>query len=162
MLFRFRYPVSQGKEEKMAKHYIEDSWRMPVQKMEIGDKLTTKTRIITKTDLELFALLGGDIAPQFLSEKAAQANKWKTQLVPGLCTLNIAYGLLIQAGFLADIIAYIGTTNMRFLAPVYPGEGIRMETEVTSKKKTRKGWICEYDWTVRNQDEVAVAEGHNV
>jgi acyl dehydratase len=146
----------------MAKHYIEDSWRMPVQKMEIGDKLTTKTRIITKTDLELFALLGGDIAPQFLSEKAAQANKWKTQLVPGLCTLNIAYGLLIQAGFLADIIAYIGTTNMRFLAPVYPGEAIRMETEVTSKKKTRKGWICEYDWTIRNQDEVAVAEGHNV
>jgi acyl dehydratase len=146
----------------MAKHYIEDSWRMPIQKMEIGDKLTTKTRIITKTDLELFALLGGDIAPQFLSEKAAQANKWKTQLVPGLCTLNIAYGLLIQAGFLADIIAYIGTTNMRFLAPVYPGEAIRMETEVTSKKKTRKGWICEYDWTIRNQDEVAVAEGHNV
>ncbi|MFB0520093.1 MAG: MaoC family dehydratase [Desulfatiglandales bacterium] len=146
----------------MAKHYIEDSWRMPVQKMEIGDKLTTKTRIITKTDVELFALLGGDIAPQFLSEKAAQANKWKTQLVPGLCTLNIAYGLLIQAGFLADIIAYIGTTNMRFLAPVYPGEAIRMETEVTSKKKTRKGWICEYDWTIRNQDEVAVAEGHNV
>ena len=146
----------------MAKHYIEDSWRTPVQKMEIGDKLTTKARIISKTDVELFALLGGDIAPQFLSEKAAQANGWKTQLVPGLCTLNIAYGLLIQVGFLADIIAYIGTTNMRFFAPVYPDDSIRMETEVTSKKKTKKGWICEYDWTIRNQDGAAAAEGHNV
>jgi acyl dehydratase len=146
----------------MAKNYIEDSWRMPIQKMEIGDRLTTKQRVISKTDVELFALLGGDIAPQFLSEEAAKAQGWKTQLVPGLCTLNIAYGLLIQAGFLADIIAYMGTADMRFLAPVYPGDSITMETEVTSKKKTEKGWICEYNWTIRNQDGVAVAEGHNI
>ncbi len=146
----------------MAKNYIEDSWRMPVQKMEVGDRLTTKQRVISRTDVELFALLGGDIVPQFLSEEAAKAHGWKTQLVPGLCTLNIAYGLLIQAGFLADIIAYMGTADMKFLAPVYPGDSIRMETEVTSKKKTEKGWICEYNWTIRNQDGVAVAEGHNI
>lgn len=145
----------------MAKHYMENDWRIPVQKMEIGDKLTTKTRVITKTEVELFALLGGDIAPQFLSEKAAQDSGWKTQLVPGLCSLNIAYGLLIQAGFLTDIIAYISTSNMRFLAPVYPDDSICMETEVTKKKKTEKGWICEYDWTIKNQDEKTVAEGHN-
>lgn len=146
----------------MARHYLEDSWRMPIQNMDVGDRLTTKERIISKTDVELFALLGGDIAPQFLSDKAAKANRWKAQLVPGLCGLNIAYGLLIQAGFLADIIAYMGTTDMRFLAPVYPGDSIRMETEVTSKKKTKKGWICEYNWTIRNQDGMAVAEGHNI
>ena len=146
----------------MAKHYVEDSWRKPIQKMEIGDKLTTKSRVITKTDVELFALLGGDIAPQFLDENAARASGWKTQLVPGLCTLNIAYGLLIQAGFIADIIAYMQTSEMKFLAPVYPGDSITMETEVRSKKKVEKGWICEYDWTIRNQDGEAVAQGHNV
>jgi acyl dehydratase len=146
----------------MATHYSEDSSRMPIQKMEVGDTLTTKQRVISRTDVELFALLGGDIAPQFLSEEAAKAHGWKTQLVPGLCTLNIAYGLLIQAGFLADIVAYVGTSNMRFSAPVYPGDSVRMETEVTSKKKTEKGWICEYNWTIRNQDGVPVAEGHNI
>jgi acyl dehydratase len=146
----------------MAKQYVEDTWRRPIQNMEVGDTLTTKQRIISRTDVELFALLGGDIAPQFLDEESAKANSWKTQLVPGLCTLNIAYGLLIQAGFLADIIAYIGTANMQFLAPVYPGDSIRMETGLTSKKKTKKGWICEYDWTIRNQDGVAVAEGHDI
>lgn len=146
----------------MATHYIEDKWRIPIQKMQIGDKLTTKWRVITRTDLELFALLGGDTAPQFLSEKAARESGWEKQLVPGLCTLNIAYGLLIQAGFIADIIAYMGTDKMRFLAPVYPDDSIRMETEVTAKKKTKKGWICRYDWTIRNQHGEAVAEGHNV
>lgn len=145
----------------MAKDYTEDSWRTPVQKMEIGDKLITKWRTISRADSELFALLGGDYAPQFLSEEAAQENGWKSQLVPGLCSLNIAYGLLIQAGFLQDVIAYMGTKNMEFLAPVYPGDSIRMETEVTSKKETKKGWICEYDWIIRNQAGVAVATGLN-
>ena len=145
----------------MPKDYTEDSWRTPVQKMEIGDKLITKWRTISRADSELFALLGGDYAPQFLSEEAARDNGWKTQLVPGLCSLNIAYGLLIQAGFLQDVIAYMGTKNMEFLAPVYPGDSIRMETEVTSKKETKKGWICEYDWIIRNQDGEAVATGLN-
>jgi acyl dehydratase len=146
----------------MSKHFIEDNWRTPIQKMEIGDKIITKSRTITKTDIELGALLGGDYAPQFLSEKAAQDSGWKTQLLPGICTVNIAYGLLIQAGFLSDIIAYMGTDNMRFHAPVYPGNSIRMEAELTSRKKSKKGWICEYDWVIKNQDGMNVADGHNI
>ena len=146
----------------MTNHYLENDWRKHIQDMEVGDTLTTKSRVITKTDVELFALLGGDIAPQFLDDKAAQESGWKAQLVPGLCTLNIAYGLLIQAGFIADIIAYMETREMKFLAPVYPGDSITMKTEVTAKKRTKKGWICEYDWTIRNQDDLPVAQGHNV
>jgi oxepin-CoA hydrolase/3-oxo-5,6-dehydrosuberyl-CoA semialdehyde dehydrogenase len=146
----------------MSKRFIEDNWRTPIQKMEIGDKIITKSRTITKTDIELGALLGGDYAPQFLSEKAAQDSGWKTQLLPGICTVNIAYGLLIQAGFLSDIIAYMGTDNMRFHVPVYPGNSIRMEAELTSKKKSKKGWICEYDWIIKNQDGMNVADGHNI
>lgn len=146
----------------MSKRFIEDSWRTPIQKMEVGDKIITKSRTITKTDIELGALLGGDYAPQFLSEKAAQDSGWKTQLLPGICTVNIAYGLLIQAGFLSDIIAYMGTDNMRFHAPVYPGNSIRMEAELTNKRKSEKGWVCEYDWIIKNQDDVNVADGHNI
>ena len=146
----------------MAKHYIEDDWRTPIQKMAVGDKLRTKSRVITKTDTELGALLGGDYAAQFLSEKEAKKSGWEKQLLPGVCTLNIAYGLLIQAGYLSDIIAYMGTDNLRFHAPVYPGDSIRMTTEITSKKQTKRGWVCEYDWKIINQDEVAVATGHNI
>jgi len=146
----------------MTKHYIEDDWRKPIQKMEVGDKLTTKSRTITRSEVELLVLLAGEYAPQFLSEGAARADGWKTQLVPGPLSLSVAYGLLMQAGFLNDVIAYMGTSDMRFLAPVYPGDSIRVETEVTSKKRTEKGWLCEYDWTIRNQDEVAVGEGHNI
>ena len=146
----------------MPEHYVEDDWRKPIQKMEVGDKVTTKSRIITRTEIELLALLGGDYAPQFLSERAAKENGWERQLVPGVHCLNVAYGLLIQMGFLKDIIAYMATSNMKFLGPVYWGDSIRMEAEITSKKRTGKGWMCEYDWKIRNQDQVAVASGHNI
>ena len=146
----------------MVEHYIEDNWRKPIQKMEVGDKVITKSRIITRTEIELYAVLGGDLAPQFLSEKAAQENGWDRQLVPGVLSLTIGYGLLLQVGFLGDIVAYMGTSNMKFNAPLYWDNSIRMEAEVTSKKRTKKGWLCEYDWTIRNQDGVAVAEGHNI
>ncbi len=146
----------------MGEHYIEDSWRKPIQEMEIGDKVTTKSRTITRTEIELLALLGGDYAPQFLSESSAKENGWERQLVPGVHCLNVAYGLLIQMGFLKDVIAYMETSNMKFLGPVYWGDSIRVEAVVMSKKKIEKGWLCEYDWTIRNQDATAVAEGHNV
>jgi oxepin-CoA hydrolase / 3-oxo-5,6-dehydrosuberyl-CoA semialdehyde dehydrogenase len=147
---------------EMPRHYIEDDWRKPIQKMEVGDKVTTKSRVITRTEIELLALLGGDYAPQFLSEDAARENGWDRQLVPGVHCVNVAYGLLIQMGFLKDVIAYMGTSNMKFLRPVYWGDSIRVEAEVNSKNKTDKGWICEYDWIIRNQDGVSVAKGHNI
>jgi len=65
-----------------------------------GDKVTSKSRTITRTEIELLDLLGGDYAPQFLSERAAKENGWERQLVPGVHCLNVAYGLLIQMGFL--------------------------------------------------------------
>jgi oxepin-CoA hydrolase/3-oxo-5,6-dehydrosuberyl-CoA semialdehyde dehydrogenase len=145
----------------MPKHYIEDDWRKPIQKMEVGDKVTTKSRTITRTEIELLALLGGDYAPQFLSERAAKENGWERQLVPGVHCLNVAYGLLIQMGFLGDVIAYMETMNMKFLSPVYWGDSIKMEAEVTSKKEVEKGWLCEYDWKIRNHEAKVVAEGHN-
>jgi len=133
----------------------------PIQTMDVGDRLITKSRVLTRSEVELQALLAGEYAPQFLSEDGARANGWKTTLVPGLLSLSIGYGLLMQAGFLRDVIAYMGTTNMRFLAPVHPGDFIRMEVEVTSKKRSDKGWLCEYDWTIRNQDDQPVGQGHN-
>jgi acyl dehydratase len=81
------------KGEKMAKRYNENDRRIPIQKMDVGDGVTTKSRVITRTDVELCAIMGGDYAPQFLSDQAAKENGWKAQLLPGVITLNIAWGL---------------------------------------------------------------------
>ena len=146
----------------MGQQYIEENIQKYIQNMEAGDKLVTKSRVITKTDLELYAISTGDTHPMFLSEEYARSLGWKTQLVPGLLSYSIAIGLLIQSGFIADVIAYMGTDKLRFLAPVYPYDAIKVEAEVLSKKETKKGnWICSYKWVIRNQNDEAVAEGEN-
>ena len=147
----------------MATVYNERDVQKPAQETEVGDKFITKSRVITKTESELFVTNTGDIHPMFMNERAAQAVGWKTQLVPGLLTFSIAVGLLIQAGYLRDVIAFMGTDKVRFNAPVYPYDSIRVETEMLSKKRTSKGnWICSYSWMVLNQDGEAVIEGENI
>lgn len=68
----------------------------------------------------------------------------------------------MQAGYLDNVILYLGASDMRFLEPLYPGDAIRVETEVTAKSLTSKGWICEYDWTMRSQVATAAVQGRNI
>ncbi len=147
----------------MAQLYNEEEMQRHIQNMDIGDRFITKSRVITKTDLELYAISTGDTHPMFLSEEQAKAAGWKNQLVPGLLTFSIAVGLLIQSGYISDVMAFMGTDKVRFNAPVYPYDTIRVETEVLSKKQTKDAnWICSYKWIVRNQNDEAVAEGENI
>ena len=123
----------------MAKHYVEDSWRTPIQNMEIGDKLTTKYRTITRTDVELGALLGGDYAPQFLNEEAAKesglihAVNYHNRFYPANSQLRnmIRDGALgriygVQGSYLQDCFSKETDFNWRMLAE-YGGK-----TRVTS------------------------------
>ena len=70
--------------------YIEESMQKYIQNMGVGDKILTKPRVITKTDLELYAISTGDTHPMFLSEEYARSFGWKTQIVPGLLSYSIA------------------------------------------------------------------------
>jgi len=146
----------------MVQSYIEEEKQQHIQSMEIGDKFITKSRVVTRTDLELYAISTGDTHPMFLSEEYAKSFGWRTQLVPGLLTFSIAVGLLIQSGFISDVIAFLGTDKVKFNAPVYPYDSIKVEAEILSKKQTKSAnWICSYKWIVRNQNDEAVAEGEN-
>ena len=146
----------------MVKQYIEENLKKHLQDMEVGDRIVTKSRVITKTDLELFAISTGATHPMFLSEEYAKSLGWKTQLVPGLLGYSIALGLLIESGFISEATAFMGTDKLRFLAPVYPYDTIRVEAEVLSIKQTKKGNLVGiYKWVIKNQNDEAVTEGEN-
>ena len=146
----------------MAREFIEDDMRQYIENMEIGDKITTKSRVISKTDCELFAITTGATEAMFLSSESAKELGWEGQITPGLLSYSIAVGLMIQCGFISHVKAYMSTENMRFLNPVYPGDTIRVEAEVLSKKQIKSGdWICSYKWAIKNQDDKVTGEGEN-
>ena len=141
--------------------YIEEDMQKHILDMEVGDRVVTKPRVISRTDVEQFAILTGDPAPPFISEKHAQESGLPKQLSPGLLGVSLAVGLMWQSGFIADAL-YMGTDRMKLIAPLFANDSIRVEAEVLAKRQTGKGnWVCTYRWTVKNQNGEAVIEGEN-
>ncbi len=146
----------------MGEKYYEEQLQLHIQSMEVGDTFVTKSRVVSRTEIELYASINGDILPVFLSEDASKQAGWEGQLAPGLLTFSLAVGLLIQSGFISQVAAFLGCDQVKFLKPVYAYDEIHVAAEVLSKKKTEKGKsVCTYKWSVINQRDELVAEGIN-
>jgi len=146
----------------MGAFYSEEELSKKILDLDIGDRFATKWRTLTQTDLELNAIVNGDFHPMFFSEEIAKKAGWKTRLFPGLVTLNIAIGLLIQSRITIDTIGFLGMDKIKFLAPVYPGDTIRFELELISKKQNnKKQWIVDYKFEIKNNNNEICIEGFN-
>lgn len=99
----------------------------------VGEKASF-TRTLTETDAVLFIGVTWDIGPLHTNESYAAATKFKKRIVPGLLTAS----LLTHLG---GLWAYVATEmHFHFLAPVYVGDTITAEAEVTEANPA-KGWV---------------------
>ena len=135
----------------------------PFSQCEPGTKVVTGEKIITAGDVDIFANITKNELPMFLLEDAAKAYKWRTRIVPGAYTLACTIGLEEACGILSDVLAYVSLDELRFLAPVYPGDVIHVEIELLSKRLTKEGdrGLIEYRWITYNQNGEAVLQGKN-
>lgn len=129
--------------------------------MGVGDTLTTSARTITEADLVAFVTTAGFLEPLFLDARVAVADgPYTGRLVPGALTFVFAEGLVIQTGVIHGTgLAFLGT-DLRVVAPVYVGDTIEVEVEVTAARPSRtpgRGVVTTTN-RVRNQrgDEVLV------
>lgn len=129
--------------------------------MAVGDTLTTTGRTVTETDLVSFVTSAGFVEPLFLDARAPSAEAPYTgRLVPGALTFVLAEGLVIQTGVIHGTgLAFLGA-DLRVVAPVYVGDTIEVEVEVTESRasKTPGRGVVTTTNRVRNQhgDEVLV------
>ena len=140
-----------------------------IQKMNIGDRFVTPPKMVTKTDIESFCSISGMSFPLFLSddhvindEERQLIVKLKGAIIPGQLSYSIFMGNLVNSHILDDVVVQLGTTKLRWPAPSYPYDQLRTEIEVVDKKNTKAGTIIvDFDWWLKNQDDVVVCEGHN-
>ena len=68
-----------------------------------------------------------------------------------------------QAGLLDDVIAFMAVDKLRYLAPVYIGDTIRVEAELIEKKSVKEGMrnIITYKFITYNQNDKPVLEAVN-
>ena len=130
---------------------------------EVGYKYTTEERTITEEDLNTFYNLLEGKETIFTDDEFSRSLglEFKGKIVPGLFILMMS-GKLGMTKELAFDAVMLGMDNVKFLSPGYPGDRLRLEGELLTKRTTSKGHVLvSWQWTLKNQNDVVVATGVN-
>jgi len=111
---------------------------MYYEDFEINAPIATRSRVVTGTDIDLFAALTFAVNPLFLSDKAARDAGQTARLTPGPLLFSLCIGLCYQAGLFDHVVAMAGVNSMGFLCPVHPGDTLTATVTPIEKRTARK------------------------
>ena len=99
------------------------------------DHVTRRT--VTETDNVLFTTMTMNPAPMHLDADYASKSEFKQPLVNSMFTLALVVGLSVPELTLGTIVAQVGMGDIRFPAPVFHGDTIRVHTEVVEARESK-------------------------
>jgi 3-hydroxybutyryl-CoA dehydratase len=121
-----------------------------------GDAVVSPGRTVDVCDITAFAGLTGDHYPLHVNEEYGKNTRFGGRIAHGPLTFSLAVGQIGLSGFLGDAItAFAECQEMRALAPVFPGDTIRVQAKVTATEPGRnpKYGTLRLDYTVMNQKD---------
>lgn len=99
-----------------------------------GDRFVSKGVTFTESDIVSFALRY-DPQPFHIDAEAAAASHYGGLIASGFHTLAQGFRMILQEGIFADCsMGSPGMDELRWLAPVRPGDTLHMESEVIESK----------------------------
>lgn len=104
----------------------------------VGERYVARSRVVTSTDIDLFATMTGAVNPLFLSDNFAKTSGYKSRIAPGLLTLSLMVGSFYQTGLFDHLIALAAIEKVNYSAPVFAGDMLHGEGEVISKRESKK------------------------
>lgn len=114
----------------MAGRYF-DEWQ-------VGDRIVHEIRrTVTETDNLLFSAMTHNPQPLHLDAEAAAASEFGQILVNSTFTFALMVGLSVGDTTLGTLIANLGFDKLVMPMPVFIGDTMRAETEVTELKESR-------------------------
>lgn len=133
----------------------------------IGEKFTTTGRTITEADLLFFAALTGDYNPIHMDEEYSKTHTiYKKRVSHGLYTLALSEGLAFRVGLFDGVhVMTIGWNNVKFILPVFIGDTLYLEFEVTAKRESKSKptfGIVTMLYRVKNQKGTTVMEAEHI
>ena len=110
-------------------------FKLTFDDLEVGDSMTTGSRVVTRADIVAFAESTGDKFYAHMDDEAAARSPIFNGLVAhGYLVLSFAAGLFVWPDE-GPVLANYGIDRLRFAKPTYPGDEIRVV--LTCKRKTR-------------------------
>lgn len=104
-----------------------------------GTVLRSPSRRITAADIDAYARLTGEDHPVHMDDAFARAAGFAGRITHGLFNLALIEGLKAAiGGFERSVVASLGWSDIRFTAPLYPGEEVHLQLEFLSARPTSK------------------------
>ncbi|MEM9950991.1 MAG: MaoC/PaaZ C-terminal domain-containing protein [Chloroflexota bacterium] len=131
------------------------------EEFELGSKLVTRGRTITEADLVSFAGLTGDYNPMHTDAEYCKNSFMGQRVAHGMLVMSYAVGQAYQLGILERTVLAFRALEVKFSSPVFIGDTIRVELEVTETKAAARlgGGVVDLKFKILNQDDKAVQKG---
>jgi len=121
---------------------------------ELGSVAVSRGRTITESDIVSFAGLSGDFVELHMNEEYAKNGPFGRRIAHGALIFSISTGLMMQmTGDWEAVVAFYGVDKLRFTAPVFIGDTVRVSRRVVEKQlKNAERGVVALENTVLNQD----------
>lgn len=117
-------------------------------------------RTVTETDNLLFSTMTHNPAALHLDAEYMKGTEYGRILVNSCFTLSLMVGVSVNDTTQGTAVANLGWDEVRFPAPIFIGDTLRIETEVIDKRQSKsrpKQGIVNFIHRAYNQDNVLVA-----
>jgi acyl dehydratase len=105
------------------------------EEFQVGQHITTAGRTVAESDIFSFAGISGDYNQIHTDAEFSKATAFGQRVAHGLLGLSIASGLAMRTGVLeGTVIAFREINNWKFINPIFIGDTIHVEMEVTETK----------------------------
>ena len=135
-------------------------FRKSLADLEIGDTIVTGSRVVTLEDIEHFAKFTGDTFYAHMDEEAAKRNPFfDGRVAHGYLIVSFAAGLFVEPDE-GPVLANYGVDNLRFMAPVYPGNALQVQLtakQIVERESEDYGEV-RWDCTVTRDGGEVVAQ----
>ncbi len=128
----------------------------------VGQKMVSPGRTVTESDVVIFSGISGDFNQIHTDIEYSKATQFGGRVAHGLLCLSMASGLALRTGVLeGTAIAFREINRWKFTKPVFIGDTIHVEMEVTDKKPFPRqgGGTVTIDIYVKNQNDETVMKG---
>ncbi len=118
-------------------------------------------RTVTDMDNTLFSCLTHNPQPLHIDREFCAQTEWGQPLMNSLFTLGLMIGIAVNDTTIGTTIANLGMNEVRFPAPLFSGDTVRVTSEITAKRESRSrrdAGIIEFLHRAYNQRGQLVAE----
>ena len=112
---------------------------MYFEEFEVGQKVISTPRTVTEADVVAFAGLSGDYNQIHTDAAYAATTPFGQRIAHGLCVMSIISGLITRTGVMeGTVLAFREIAEWKFSKPVFFGDTVHAELEVTETKALRR------------------------